>query len=79
MRSSGRRPLVVGGVNPRKRKHIEGYNSIDEMSEEDEDAGSGDDEWDSDKNDAADEAMPDAEDEDDNETAESDGDGDGPG
>jgi len=78
MRSSGRRPLVVGGVNPRKRKHIEGYNSIDEMSEEDEDAGSGDDEWDSDKNDAADEAMPDAEDEDDNETAESDGDGDGP-
>lgn len=66
MRSSGRQPLAIGGSNSRKRKHIDGYNSIDEMSDE-EDAGSEDDEWDSENNDVEDEAMPDAEDEDDNE------------
>lgn len=54
-RSGGARP-AANGSNLRKRKHIEGYNSIDEMS--DEDGVSGDD-WDSDRNDE-DEHMPDA-------------------
>ncbi|KAF2208515.1 hypothetical protein CERZMDRAFT_114500 [Cercospora zeae-maydis SCOH1-5] len=36
-------------VNPRKRKHIDGYNDIDEMSDEDDAAPSGD-EWNSDQN-----------------------------
>ena len=60
-RSAGRH--VSGAVNPRKRKHIEGYNDIDDMSEEDEASGG---EWDSDKNEAddEDENMPDADDED---------------
>ncbi|KAF2160685.1 hypothetical protein M409DRAFT_70228 [Zasmidium cellare ATCC 36951] len=48
-----------GPSNPRQRKHIEGYNSIDEISDED-DAG---DEWDSDKNGSGDDEMPDADDE----------------
>lgn len=55
---SGMRATRSGG-NARKRKHIEGYNSIDVMSDE-EDA----DEWDSDKNDGDDddEDMAEAED-----------------
>lgn len=60
-RSAGRRE-VNGAVNGRKRKHIDGYNSIDDMSEEDDAAPSGD-EWNSDKNDGADDEMPDADDE----------------
>lgn len=48
--------LPTNGSNLRKRKHIDGYNSIDEMSEED---GASGDDWDSDKNDE-DEHMPDA-------------------
>lgn len=55
---SGGRATRSGGAghsgNSRQRKHIEGYNSIDEMSDED-DAG---DEWDSDKNGSGDEEMP---------------------
>ncbi|KXT01438.1 hypothetical protein AC578_9544 [Pseudocercospora eumusae] len=48
--------------NPRKRKHIDGYNAIDEMSDEDDDADS-DGGWDSDKNgDDEDEKMDDADD-----------------
>jgi hypothetical protein len=54
-RSRGARPAAHGS-NLRKRKHIDGYNSIDEMSEED---GASGDDWDSDKNDE-DEHMPDA-------------------
>lgn len=57
--------------NPRKRKHIDTYNSIDEMSDEAETDASGD-EWDSDKNDAEDEHMPDANDDDDDEMSEAD-------
>lgn len=61
-RAAGRH-AVNGAANPKKRKHIDGYNDIDEMSEEDEASGG---EWDSDKNDAEDEDenMPDADDED---------------
>lgn len=53
-RSGGARP-AANGSNLRKRKHIDGYNSIDEMSEEDDVSG---DDWDSDQNE--DEHMPDA-------------------
>lgn len=59
------RGYAANGVdNPRKRKHIDGYNNIDDMSDEDEASGG---EWDSDKNEAEDEdeGMPDADDEDD--------------
>ena len=63
----GGRAAAVAAENPRKRKHIEGYNDIDDMSEED-DAG---DEWDSDKNDGEDEDMPDADDADDESNEES--------
>lgn len=64
----GSRATRSGGVRPsrstnlRQRKHIDGYNDIDEMSNEDDASGSGD-EWDSDKNDDEDEHMPDADDE----------------
>lgn len=68
-RNRGARPPTNGGSNLRKRKHIDGYNSIDEMS--DEDGASGDD-WDSDKNDE-DEHMPDVA-EDDDQQASDDGD-----
>ncbi|KAF2484465.1 hypothetical protein BDY17DRAFT_264501 [Neohortaea acidophila] len=51
------RPAVNGNTRP--RKHIDTYNSIDEMSDEDEGEASGD-EWDSDKNDDEDETMADA-------------------
>ncbi|KAH9811710.1 hypothetical protein Tdes44962_MAKER05857 [Teratosphaeria destructans] len=60
-----------GAANPRKRKHIDGYNSIDEMSDEDDDA-SGDD-WDSDRNEADDVDMPDADDESEEDDEEDDG------
>lgn len=62
-RNAGRHS-VNDAVNPRKRKHIDGYNDIDDMSEEDEASGG---EWDSDKNDdeGEDDAMPDADDEND--------------
>ncbi|KAK5121908.1 hypothetical protein LTR85_004480 [Meristemomyces frigidus] len=56
------RPAVNGEINPRKRKHIDGYNDIDGMSEEEDAAPSGDD-WDSDQNEANDTEMPDADDE----------------
>ena len=63
MRSGGRQ--AVNGVgNPRKRKHIDTYNDIDEMSGE-EDADASGEEWDSDENDADDDKIPDADDEDD--------------
>lgn len=60
VRSGGRatRSGGAGNGNSRQRMHIEGYNSIDEMSDED-DAG---DEWDSDKNGSGDEEMLDADD-----------------
>lgn len=64
VRSGGRatrsafKPAPNGSSNPRKRKHIDTYNSIDEMSDEEETGASGD-EWDSDKNEAEDEHMPD--------------------
>lgn len=48
-----------GANNSRQRKHIDGYNSIDEMSDEDDAA----DDWDSDKNASGNEDMPDADDE----------------
>lgn len=51
-------PAMNGASNPRKRKHIDGYNDIDGMSEEDDAAPSGD-EWDSDMNEADDTEMPD--------------------
>jgi hypothetical protein len=60
-RSGGARPATNG----RKRKHIEGYNSIDGMSDEDEASASGDG-WDSEQNgDDEDEHMVDADDEED--------------
>lgn len=61
---AGGRHAANGADNPRKRKHIDGYNDIDDMSEEDEASGG---EWDSDKNEAddQDENMLDADDEDD--------------
>jgi hypothetical protein len=59
-RSAGRH--VPGASNPRKRKHIDGYNEIDSMSDEEDAAPSGD-EWDSDQNAADDHDMPDADDE----------------
>lgn len=49
--------------NPRKRKHIDGYNNIDAMSDEEDDA-TGDD-WNSDANASGDENLPDADDVDD--------------
>lgn len=54
-RSGAARP-TANGSNLKKRKHIDGYNSIDEMSGEDDVSG---DDWDSDKNEE-DEHMPDA-------------------
>ena len=59
------RPVANGFDGSRKRKHIDSYNSIDEMSDEDEaDVSNGG--WDTDKNEAEyDERMPDADDEDD--------------
>lgn len=57
-RNAGRH-VPNGAVNLRKRKHIDGYNSIDEMSDEDDAAASGD-EWNSDQNDDDDQEMPDA-------------------
>ena len=53
--SRGSRNVNYADSNPRKRKHIDGYNDIDAMSDED-DAVSGD-EWNSDQND---DEMPDA-------------------
>ncbi|TKA78597.1 hypothetical protein B0A55_03887 [Friedmanniomyces simplex] len=58
-RSAGK-PAVSGATNPRKRKHIDGYNDIDDMSAEDDAAPSGEDDWDSDRNDVEDEPVPDA-------------------
>ncbi|USW51334.1 Putative WHIM1 domain-containing protein [Septoria linicola] len=54
VRSGGRpsrasRNVHYGESNPRKRKHIDGYNDIDDMSDEDDAAPSGD-EWNSDQN-----------------------------
>ncbi|KAK3676332.1 hypothetical protein LTR78_003606 [Recurvomyces mirabilis] len=60
-RSAGR--PANGASNPKKRKHIDGYNEIDGMSDEEDAAPSGD-EWDSDKNEE-DKDMPDADDGDD--------------
>lgn len=67
-RNGGRH--VVNGVNPRKRRRIDGYNDNDAMSEEDDASGG---EWDSDRNEAEDEdrAMPDADDEDEAESGSS--------
>ncbi len=48
--SRGARNVDYSDSNPRKRKHIDGYNGIDEMSDEDDAAPSGD-EWNSDQND----------------------------
>ncbi|CAK3836616.1 Hypothetical predicted protein [Lecanosticta acicola] len=62
-RSGGARSGMDGASNPRKRKHIDGYNSIDDMSDED-DADQSADEWDSDRNDHQDYNLPDADDED---------------
>lgn len=60
-RNAGR-PAVNGVGNSGKRKHIDGYNDIDEMSDE-EDAADSADEWNSDKNeDDRDEEMKDADD-----------------
>lgn len=65
------KPSVNGSSNLRKRKHIDTYNSIDEMS--DEESGASGDEWDSDKNEAEDEPMPDVHnDEDDDDMSEAD-------
>ena len=61
---SAARPAVNGAGNPRKRKHIDTYNGIDEWSDE-EDAEASAEEWDSDKNQSEDEHMPDADEEDD--------------
>ncbi|GIZ47075.1 hypothetical protein CKM354_001017600 [Cercospora kikuchii] len=55
--SRGNRNVDYAVTNPRKRKHIEGYNDIDEMSDEDDAAASGE-EWNSDQNE--DEDMDDA-------------------
>ena len=53
-----------GAVNPRKRKHIDGYNEIDAMSDED-DADQSEEGWDSDKNDGDDDDnVPGADDDD---------------
>lgn len=61
-RGAGRSAAATNGAsNPKKRKHIDGYNDIDAMSEEEDDAGASGDDWDSDKNDA-DEEMPEADD-----------------
>ena len=58
---AGDRPASSG----RKRRNIDTYNSIDEMSDGDESDASGDD-WDSEKNDNEDEPMPDLDDDNDN-------------
>ncbi|KAK3715388.1 hypothetical protein LTR37_007116 [Vermiconidia calcicola] len=67
VRGAGRATRSGGAMNDasnqRKRKHIDTYNGIDDMSDE-EDAGPSEDEWDSDRNDN-DEKMPDADDRDD--------------
>lgn len=55
---------VNGESNPRKRKHIDGYNDIDDMSDEEGDAEASGEDWDSEKNDAENTEMPDADDED---------------
>ena len=62
---SAHHPAVNGSVNPRKRKHIDTYNDIDEMSDEEDAGGASGDDWDSDKNDGEDDNMPDADDDDD--------------
>ncbi|KAK0251479.1 hypothetical protein LTR91_016266 [Friedmanniomyces endolithicus] len=54
------RSSANGASNPRKRKRVNGHNNIDEMSAEDEAAPSGDDDWDSDRNEVEDEPIPDA-------------------
>lgn len=59
---SAARPPTNGDSNPRKRKHLDGYNDIDGMSEEEDAAPSGD-EWNSDQNEADDTEMPDVDDE----------------
>ena len=70
VRSGGRatrsaaRPAVNGAANPRKRKHIDTYNDIDDWSGE-EDADESGDDWDSDRNASGDEKAPGADDEDD--------------
>lgn len=61
-RAAGR-PAINGGSNPRKRKFTNDYNPIDDLSEEEDAAPSGD-EWDSDANEGVDPDMPDADDED---------------
>lgn len=58
-RSAAPKPMVNGAS--RKRKHIDTYNSIDEMSDEEE-AGASGDEWNSDENEREDEDVPDADD-----------------
>ncbi|KAM3417264.1 hypothetical protein BST61_g5521 [Cercospora zeina] len=68
--SRGNRNVNYAVTNPRKRKHIDGYKDIDEMSDEDDAAPSGD-EWNSDQNE--DEDMDDAPDAD-SEHSEVDGD-----
>ncbi|SMY26988.1 unnamed protein product [Zymoseptoria tritici ST99CH_1A5] len=73
IRSGGRSTRFRGAqpaTNGHKRKHIEGYNSIDEMSDEN-DASADGDGWDSDKNgDDEDEHMADADDQQDDAASE---------
>lgn len=59
------RASVRPASSGRKRRNIDTYNSIDEMSDGDESDASGDD-WDSEKNDNEDEPMPDLDDDNDN-------------
>ncbi|KAK0847150.1 hypothetical protein LTR03_006496 [Friedmanniomyces endolithicus] len=54
------RSAANGVNNPRKRKRVNGHNELDEMSAEDDAAPSGDDDWDSDRNEVEDEPIPDA-------------------
>ncbi|KAK4540912.1 hypothetical protein LTR36_008420 [Oleoguttula mirabilis] len=59
---SAAKPATNGQSNSRKRKHMDGYNDIDGMSDEEDAAPSGD-EWNSDQDEAGDTVMPEADDE----------------
>ena len=60
----GYRPQTNGAGNPRKRKYVDEYNSIDDMSDEEEAGSPSGDEWNSEQNDGdGDDHMPDAGDE----------------
>ncbi|EMC97428.1 hypothetical protein BAUCODRAFT_575349 [Baudoinia panamericana UAMH 10762] len=58
-RLGGRSAQANGADDASARNHIDGYNNIDAMSDEDDAAQSGND-WDSERNEAEDEDMPDA-------------------